>query len=544
MSNPVNNLQSFIQQRQQISAGASVVTPTEIPLVDTAMPLSDYQVEGAKFALAKRRVLIADEMGVGKTPQAIGIVLSAVTAGHSPILFVVPPSLRLNTQREFARFAPTLKVHTITTKDSEVVGGEWREKIVPTGKGAKMKHKRVKYIYGGTVVDYPPCDVLLIGDLSIAGHATQLKSVVKGIVVDECHRMKSITRAQRTRAVVDIAQALPADAVRVVMSGTPLINHPLDLIPSLLVLNRMDDFAQNGLDGLDYFKGRFAPKIDRWGARGVAHTDELHDTLFNSFAIRRKREEVLTLPNKGRISYHVEIAPAIADKYMDAEADLFSYIELAKDTPSAERAMKAEAISRINTLRELAGHGKVAGVVDYVKSLLEENEQVFITCTHRAVAEAYVNHLSKVKMPDGKFCNVVRIEGGMSDKAKMASVDAFQSGEANVLVGNVIASGVGITLTSGRHHVNAEMCWTSADLLQCEDRLCRRGQEREVVSHIMLGCIEGDLTIDERIFAIVDAKCGILAQVLDGAIHELMNEEEQSNGVAVLATYGWSVSTK
>ena len=508
------------------------------------MPLSDYQVEGAKFALEKRRVLIADEMGVGKTPQAIGIVLSAVTAGHSPILFVVPPSLRLNTQREFARFAPTLKVHTITTKDSEVVGGEWREKIVPTGKGAKMKHKRVKYIYGGTVVDYPPCDVLLIGDLSIAGHATQLKSVVKGIVVDECHRMKSITRAQRTRAVVDIAQALPADAVRVVMSGTPLINHPLDLIPSLLVLNRMDDFAQNGLDGLDYFKGRFAPKIDRWGARGVAHTDELHDTLKAKFMIRRKRSEVLALPNKGRISHHVEIAPAIADKYMDAEADLFAFIEDAKGTPSAERAMKAEAISRINTLRELAGHGKVAGVVDYVKSLLEENEQVFITCTHRAVAEAYVNHLSKVKMPDGKFCNVVRIEGGMSDKAKMASVDAFQSGEANVLVGNVIASGVGITLTSGRHHVNAEMCWTSADLLQCEDRLCRRGQEREVVSHIMLGCIEGDLTIDERLFAIVDAKCGILAQVLDGVSHELMNEEEQSNGMAVLATYGWGVGTK
>ena len=545
MSNPVNNLQSFIQQRQQTSADASVVLPTEIQFVDTASPLSDYQVEGAKFALERRRVLIADEMGVGKTPQAIGIVLSAVTAGHSPILVVVPPSMRLQWMREFAKFAPSLRVHVITTKDSEVVGGEWREKTVQ-----KMTHrkkhevKKVKYIYGGTVVDYPPCDVLLIGDLSIAGHATQLKSVIKGIIVDECHRMKSTKRSQRARAVVDIAQALPADAVRVVMSGTPLINHPMDLIPSLLVLNRMDDFAQNGLDGFDYFMGRFAPKIDSWGARGVAHTDELHDTLFNSFAIRRKREEVLTLPNKGRISYHVEIAPAIADKYMDAEADLFAYIELAKDTPSAERAMKAEAISRINVLRELAGHGKVAGVVEYVKSLLDEDEQVFITCTHRPVLDAYVNHLSKVKMPNGKFCNVVRIEGGMSDKAKMASVDAFQSGEANVLVGNVIASGVGITLTSGRHHVNAEMCWTSADLMQCEDRLARRGQEREVVSHIMLGCIDDDLTIDERLFAIVDAKCGILAQVLDGAMHELMNEEEQSNGMAVLASYGWSVGTK
>ena len=77
--------------------------------------------------------------------------------------------------------------------------------------------------------------------------------------------------------------------------------------------------------------------------------------------------------------------------------------------------------------------------------------------------------------------------------------------------------------------------------MQAEDRLSRRGQEREVVSHIMLGCIEGDTTIDERLFAIVDAKCGILAQVLDGVHQELMNEEEQSNGMAVLASYGWRV---
>ena len=179
-----------------------------------------------------------------------------------------------------------------------------------------------------------------------------------------------------------------------------------------------------------------------------------------------------------------------------------------------------------------------------MKALLDENEQVFITTTHRAVAEAYVNHLSKVNMPNGKPCNVVRIEGGMSDAQKMASVDAFQAGTANVLVGNVIASGVGITLTAGRHHVNAEMCWTSSDLMQCEDRLARRGQEREVVSHIMLGCIEGDLTIDERLFKIVDAKCGILAQVLDGETHQLINEEEQSNAIAVLATYGWGIGKK
>jgi SNF2 family DNA or RNA helicase len=453
--------------------------------------------------------------------------------------------MRLQWVREFAKFAPTLKVHTISTRHSERKGGAWHTRKVIVGRGARAKEKIVKW-HSGTIVDYPVADVYLVGDLSVAGHAEQLKSVVKGIVVDECHRMKSIKRAQRTRAVVDIANALPANAVRVVMSGTPLINHPLDLLPALQVIDRLDDFARPDLqlDGFKYYMNRFAPQIDRWGARGVAHTDELHDTLKAKFMIRRKRSEVLTLPNKGRISHHVEIAPAIADKYMEAEADLFAFIEDLRGEDAAMRAMKAEAISRINTLRELAGHGKVAGVVAYVKALLDENEQVFITTTHRAVAEAYVNHLSKVKMPNGKPCNVVRVEGRMSDAQKMASVDAFQAGTANVLVGNVIASGVGITLTAGRHHVNAEMCWTSADLMQCEDRLARRGQEREVVSHIMLGCIEGDLTIDERLFNIVDAKCGILAQVLDGAVHELINEEEQSNAIAVLATYGWGVGKR
>ena len=254
----------------------------------------------------------------------------------------------------------------------------------------------------------------------------------------------------------------------------------------------------------------------------------------------------MTLPNKGRITHHVELQPKSAKAYIEAETDLFAFIEMVKDTPSAERAMKAEAISLLNTLRHLVAHGKVPAVVDYVQNLLEEGEQVFITTTHRAVAEAYVNHLSKYTMPNGEVCRVVRVEGGMSDNSKMASVDAFQSGKANVLVGNVIASGVGITLTAGRHHVSGCLPWTSADLLQCEDRLARRGQEREVVSHIILGCIEGKLTIDERLFALIDAKCGVLNAVLDGAElktdnSNLINDDMTSNATAVLQSYGWAV---
>jgi len=536
--NAIQALNSFIANKSN-SVQVPQMPLQEIAMASTALPLSDYQIDAVQMVLKNRGVLIGDEMGVGKTAQAVCIIKSAVEAGMKPVLVVVPPHLRLNWIKEFKMFAPSLNVQKITGKGTPVIGGKTVEVKDPkTGR----KSKRV---IGGTPVPLPECDVLLMGDLSVEGYKSQLKEVVKAIVVDECHRMKS-TRSKRSDAVVEIARALPAGAIRVAMSGTALINHPKDLIPTLLVIDRLNDFATNNLDGFDYFLGKFAPRIDRFGTRGVAHLDELHARLKDGIMIRRLRSEVLTLPNKGRVKHYIEIAPAIADKYMEAEADLFQYIEDMKGTPSAERAMKAEAISRINTLRDIVGHGKVAGVVQYVKNLLDENEQVFITCTHRAVAQAYVNHFAKYEMPNGEMCNVVRIEGGMSDSAKNASVEAFQSGSANVLVGNVIASGVGITLTSGRHHVNAEGCWTSADLMQCEDRLARRGQTREVVSHIMLGCIEGDLTIDERLFAIVDAKCGVLNAVLDGVEFNfdgnLINDENVSNANAVLASYGWTES--
>lgn len=536
--NAIQALNSFIANKSN-SVQVPQMPLQEIAMASTALPLSDYQIDAVQMVLKNRGVLIGDEMGVGKTAQGVCIIKSAVEAGMKPVLVVVPPHLRLNWIKEFKMFAPSLNVQKITGKGTPVIGGKTVEVKDPT---TGRKSKRV---IGGTPVPLPECDVLLMGDLSIEGYKSQLKEVVKAIVVDECHRMKS-TRSKRSDAVVEIARALPAGAIRVAMSGTALINHPKDLIPTLLVIDRLNDFATNGVDGFDYFLGKFAPRIDRFGTRGVAHLDELHARLKDGIMIRRLRSEVLTLPNKGRVKHYIELAPAIADKYMEAEADLFQYIEDMKGTPSAERAMKAEAISRINTLRDIVGHGKVAGVVQYVKNLLDENEQVFITCTHRAVAQAYVNHFAKHEMPNGEMCRVVRIEGGMSDSAKNASVEAFQSGSANVLVGNVIASGVGFTLTSGRHHVNAQGCWTSADLTQCEDRLARRGQTREVVSHIMLGCIEGDLTIDERLFAIVDAKCGVLNAVLDGVEFNfdgnLINDENVSNANAVLATYGWTES--
>lgn len=482
--------------------------------IKTAIPLLAHQVEAVEYALENRRVIIGDEMGVGKTPTAIAIVATEIRrekrAGWKvdPFLVVVPPSMRLQWEREFARFAPDLRIKTLTGR-------------------SPVDDRRRAW-------DVPKADVLLIGDSSLSGYAKYLKGKIHGIIVDECQRLKN-RKAQRSLGAVNVVSMLHRDAIRVVMSGTPLINNPIELVPSLQVIDRLEDFRDGAQSGYESFLNRYAPRIDRFGTRGTANLPELHRRLCDGFMLRRRRSEVLELPAKGRITSEVTLTQRSIEQYQRAERDLFAFIEDAKGKPQAERAMRAEAIVRLNTLRSILGQGKIDAVVDYALNIIEQGEQLFITCTHTLVLTQLVTRLNR-------HAKTVKVAGGMTDREKMNAVDAFQNGNARVLVGNVVASGVGLTLTAGRHHISAELPWTSADLLQCEDRLSRHGQKREVVSHILLAQhIDGQPSLDWRMFALLDQKLGIVSQVMDGSTDVLVNHDSESVAFGVLRSYGWTV---
>lgn len=80
-----------------------------------ALELRPYQKGGVKYIMdhANGRGIIGDEMGLGKTPQAIEIVLQSEVSEDEPAVIIVPPSLRRNWQKEFAKFAPNVSTHII-----------------------------------------------------------------------------------------------------------------------------------------------------------------------------------------------------------------------------------------------------------------------------------------------------------------------------------------------------------------------------------------------------------------------------------------------
>lgn len=438
-------------------------------------PLMDFQTEALEHVLrGEPHSYLALEMGLGKTVVAIAAIASAKAAGSHTALVVCPPSLVINWTNEFAKFAPNLTVAPL--------------------RGTKVKN-------------VPNADVLIVGDSVITHWQDAL--VTKGIgvlVVDEAHRHKN-NKSQRSKALSNVSKV--ATDLRVLMSGTPIPNgRHAELAAQFDVLG---DSAWRDVGGRGAFWSMFAPKVDRFGARGSTHGEELHARLNDSFMMRMLRSEVIELPNKGRSSILLPSEGKAAKDYVSAETDLIEWLR--GEGESTTGAMRAEALVRLNILRRLAGVSKVPAVCDHVNDILSEHDEggVFIVAEHNEVMDKLMLKLSKH--------SPVSVRGGMSATAKDQAVQAFCSGEARVLVGQITAAGVGLTLHGGginNRVVVAQLPWTPADLQQAEDRLHRIGQTNDVLVEIGLAHIDSRWTIDERLWSMLEVKNFATTETVDG----------------------------
>lgn len=483
VSNPLDALLAAATTKVAQVAQAPVVT--EVPAL--ALPLLPHQVEGAKFALTRPASYLAFEQGTGKTPTAIA-VLAAVAQPR--MLVVCPPSLRTNWSREIAKFAPWLTTATLTGTKAQAL---------------------------------PQADVLIIGDAVIAAWADTLAGNVSALVVDEAHRAKN--RSKRTAAIAKVSHALPVGAPRLLLSGTPTPNgRHAELATQLDILGPT---GWKAVGGKGYFWGHFCPQVDSWGGRGSDYHAELNDRLQAVMSRVLKRDVLQDLPNKGRTAVATECKGRAVRDYLHAESDLIDWLE--SNGGNAKGAERAEALVRMTTLRRLAGEAKVEAIADRVKELLDDTDGgVFIVAEHNAVMDHLILALAKF--------NPVAVRGGMSDKAKTDAVDAFNAGTARVLVGQVDAAGVGLTLHgNGRNHhvVVAQLPWTPAQLVQAEDRLHRIGQVADVQVEVALAAINNSWTIDERLWSVLEAKNFSATSTIDGEGEYLLEDAAE----AVLSTY-------
>lgn len=430
----------------------------------------EYQREGILFGLERHRLLIGDEPGLGKTLQSIGIV---DTASAYPCLVICPSSLKINWQREFEKF---------TDKKALVLDNATRTSW-PYLLGMGMFHV--------AIVNYESLKKFFVWDIK-GGKTFTLKDVVfnrdinifKSVIMDESHRLKDPTAQQTmfTRGIVE------GKEWRILLSGTPVVNHAQDLVAQLAIMGRLlSDFGGRGKFLADYGENE--------------NLSELSDKLYDTCMIRREKAKVLTqLPDKTRTDLYVEISNR--DEYDLAAADLAAYLrKYTKCTDrDIRRKMRMEALVKFMTLRSLASKGKVKQATDFIRNFLANGKPLIVFCSLKEIVKA----LQK------QFPDAVRVTGDDSLAEKQAAVDAFQSGEAQLIICSIKAAGVGLTLTASSNVAFVEFPWTYADCCQCEDRAHRIGQKNNVTCYYLIG----RSTIDPVLYNIIHKKRSIANQIM------------------------------
>ena len=450
-----------------------------------------YQREGIIYGLDKKRLIIGDEPGLGKTLQSIGIV---DTADAYPCLVICPSSLKINWQREFEKF---------TDKSAIVLDNAVR---------TTWPYLLSMGMHQVAVVNYESLRKYFVWDIKgsngSAGRSGKvsgsfrLKDVVfcpqirmfKSIIIDESHRVKDPS-AQQTIFTKGLATG--KDYV-ILLSGTPVVNRPEDLVAQLSIMGRLQDFG-----GRSGFMADYCVDPKDKEAEPAVPLSVLSDKLYANCMIRREKAKVLPqLPDKTRVDLYVDISNA--PEYNLAAADLSEYLRQYTECTDGEirRKMRMEALVRFMTLRQLATLGKVAQAVDFIRTFLSSGKKLIVFCSLHDVVDALVK----------AFPGAVTVTGRDSAVSKQASVDAFQNNpDTMLIICSIKAAGVGLTLTASSSVAFLELPWTFCDCCQCEDRAHRIGQKDNVTCYYLLA--KG--TIDHAVYNLIQDKKNVANQIMN-----------------------------
>ena len=156
-------------------------------------------------------------------------------SGAYPAIVVCPASLKLNWLRELEHWLPERSAHALT------------------GTGAADKQA-------------PAADVTVVNYDILAARLDELRALApRALVLDESHYCKN-SAAKRTQAVVRLAASVPRAGLVLALTGTPVMNRPLELIPQLRILGRLGDFG-SGAQFSRRFRGPDAHLRLHWHLR-------------------------------------------------------------------------------------------------------------------------------------------------------------------------------------------------------------------------------------------------------------------------------------
>lgn len=440
--------------------------------------LTPKQRAGIDFIAEHPRTLLCDEMGAGKTIEAISSVYEYMlrndtdAAGVGPrVLVVCPNSVTGVWLRELSNWIG--------------VGG-----IVIDGKTPDKRAEQLEGATGWVILNWEK--------LQKSVKLLPLLEKIKwdAVIADEAHRAKN-RKAQKTKGLWKLRAPM-----QIAATGTPIMNDPGELW-SLLRWLRPEQYTSYWkffYDYCDFYNGYKGKKM----VKGVRNPDALRFELADKMVRRTKREIHIGIPKPfDPLTRIIPMKPAQQKLYDEALKefwlDVVQEVTAAQETDTGKllnietvlersdletiKMLIPNAAARLVRCRQIASSPAVlggpdeSGKLDAVMETItdaEEGRPFVIFAWYKPTVQIILDRLERLKIDARGFTGDTPVK----DRTRLAN--EFQDGKFQVIVATIATGGEGIDLFRASDVLLAEEDWVPAKNQQAIDRCDRMGQENPV----------------------------------------------------------------
>lgn len=475
--------------------------------------LKNYQEEGVKFLVSRKKCILADGMGLGKTSQSI---VAALESGYKHVLIISPASVKETWRKELSIYVPEDEITIVS-------GSEWKDNKftiinydildnfyeVPT---ETYNFKENDVDENGKIIKKTVSRTMVSRKKSVIDAAMKNSQLFKShfdlIIIDEAHRLSNKS-AGRYKIVLDlIGRSNPSGIYAI--TGTPITNNPYNFYNILKLINApivkdWEFYVKQYCDGKKIFrkgeKDKWTPiflkkvgkkawkdlsrdeknKLDKfldenasslWLHNGATNLDELKERV-KGYYLRREKSDFDAMVKKEVKLVHYELTEDENREYND----VWKEYELAKSSEisgkTIEEIEEHKQITEGIVLKQWLSDKMISRTVNLAKKHISNGEKVIIMCS-------FDNEIKKLKEEFGDSCVVYN--GKMTAKKKEKSQSEFMNDDSKkVFIGNIISAGVGITLTSANICIFNSFSFVPGDNLQAQDRIHRLNQTKDCI---------------------------------------------------------------
>lgn len=462
----------------------------------------DYQLDAIRYGLSHPKFLLLDEPGLGKTLEIICMAEELrLREGLEHCLVICGlASLRMNWLKEIE-------------KHSNLNGTVLGARINRNGNLVwDSIQKRVDRLMSPIDEFFVIVNIETIRDERIVDAICNGPNKFGFIVIDEGHCCKSWKSIQGNNVL-----SLEAPH-KVIATGTPLLNSPLDTYMMLTWIGR------ESKKGITKFKETYCVQVPvikngkphPFHKRVVGYKNlDLLKQVLDSCSIRRTKD-ILNLPEKTIIDEVLVMDPAqeqfyrklrdsikkssrqegidACDKIKLKPQLVRSYIARLRQATSCPQLLTSQEISSI----------KVDRAIELAREIVQNGSKVVILSQFKEPVSQLMEAL--------KDLNPLLGTGDVPEGEFSANVDLFQEdNEHMAFIGTCSKCGTGLTLNRASYMIFIDQPWTWGEYQQCTDRIHRIGTKRPVFVYNLI-CRD---TIDEVVSSVINRKRSLSDFVVD-----------------------------